>query len=124
MLLKSLLFVGSALLFGQYVHAATPCEILTAGNVHYAAGNHEKAIVALQAVEAVDKLGKDVCTSSVYATIATSYALMAKKLPATDVAGQLLLYRNAARYNRLFGNAAMCSKGDCKAAEGEGDFWR
>lgn len=78
-------------------------------------------------MERTDRLGRQVCTASIYATVATSYASLTRVAMAKDTAAAAAeLYRHAARYNRAFAAALMCRGGDCGDAQAiwsKGSIW-
>lgn len=97
--------------------ASTPCNVLSAGNEHYSKDDI-KAIDIYKTVEDIDKLGKDRCTASIYATIGTIYK--AKGDGSSSHEAAVVYYRLSSKYNRAFATALMCHGGDCKASI---DLW-
>lgn len=119
MLLRYTLVSTSMLLACGVALAATPCEILTKGNAEYAAKRWDSALTIFRQVEAIDQVGKDSCTASIYATMGSVYTILGKD-SVKEAPVSLDHYRNASRYHAAFANAVMCNKGNCKPSE---DFW-
>lgn len=99
---------------------STPCEILAAGNSLYGAGKFEQAVAVYSAAEKVDKIGKENCTESSYASLGAAYTAMARAAD-KDPAIALSLMRKASFYHRASVAALWCSRLNyCKYSE---DFW-
>lgn len=98
-----------------------PCEILAKGNALLQANKHEQAIAAYSAVEQADRIGKQSCTESTYASLGVAYTAWAKEVVGTDSARALELTRKANLYHRAAIVALWCSRlNNCKYSE---DFW-
>ena len=104
----------------QSLEAAT-CAILNVGNQQYVKGDFAAAIEAYRLVETVDRHGNTGCTASIYASIATSYSILAEGRLAASPKEAADFYRIASRYNRAFAYAVECELRDCKNSI---DFWK
>jgi len=96
------------------------CEILTRGNTVYVSGNLRQAIETFKNIEDIDRVGHGACTASVYATMGTSWALLANAALSNNPQTAALNYKRAAFYNRAFAYALACKSGDCDPAA---KFW-
>ena len=102
-------------------NAATPCEILEAGNKLYSTNSWDKAFVTYSTVEQIDRIGKDSCTGGIYATIGNMHKYKADAAFPKDTKLAAEQYRSAAKYFAAFAYAVACNKGDCKLSEA---FWK
>jgi hypothetical protein len=93
-----------------------PCEILTRGNDLYSQGQLEKAMMVYKTVEFTDRIGKKVCTNSIYATIATVNTLLIAKVTASDSVQQAFLKSETVRYRTAQAAAEKCQSGDCASS--------
>ncbi len=101
--------------------ADASCDILRDGNVPFKTGKYEQAREIYQKVESIDRMGRQECTASIFASIATTYTIRADAAMEADKATAAYLYKTASKYNRAFGVAALCrNTKTCEAAE---DFW-
>ena len=102
-------------------YANVSCDILSKGNKLYKSNKYKKALNALKAIEDFDKIGKESCTDSVYATIGTIYKVLGNKQLKSNSYKAALYYKSASKYNRAFAYAALCSNAnECKGSK---DFW-
>ena len=97
------------------VFAETPCEILSEMNKPYEKGDRQKAIDIGKKIEEIERFGKDKCTRSVYATIATCYMLMGiDENKAGNFKKAAEYFKFASKYNRAFALSIDCFEtGDC-----------
>ena len=111
-----------SIVFAIPVFAESPCEILSKMNKMYEKGEHENAINEGKQVEETDRFGKDKCTRSVYATIATCYMLMGiEENKAGNFKKAAEYFKYASKYNRAFALSIDCLEtGDCKKSK---EFW-
>jgi hypothetical protein len=108
------------------VFASDPCGILEAGNEYYGKDN-SRAIEIFRTVEHIDRVGKDRCTASIYATLGTMYKIEGDKASnSSDHERVIFYYKLSLKYNRAFANALICNGGDCSGSEElweESSFW-
>lgn len=103
-------------------YANVSCDILSKGNKLYQSKKYKEALNALKAIEDFDKIGKESCTDSVYATIGTIYKILGNKQLKSNSYKAALYYKSASKYNRAFAYASLCSNAnECKGSK---DFWR
>ncbi len=84
-------------------------ELLEEMNKHVVKGEYEQVIVVGKRIDGIDKYGdKSWNTASVYATMASSSALLGQKAEkAGDIKAALAYFKRAASYNRSFADALM-----------------
>ena len=115
-------FLALAIVIGitSTAQAATPCEILIAGNSLYEANKFDQAVTAYSAVEKIDKIGKENCTESIYSSLGATFTAMARAAE-SDPTKALGLMRKANFYHRVSMHALWCSRlNNCKFSE---EFW-
>jgi hypothetical protein len=99
-------------------YSSPACDVLEAGNKLKDAS---KSLAAYKAIEDIDKLGKDPCTGSVYATMATIYKMMGDKARTDgNPENAMIYYKLSSQYNRAFAYAVLCHNGECEMAK---TFW-
>jgi hypothetical protein len=120
--MKAVGFIAWAFLTisAQAAHADVSCDVLGQGNKLYSSGNLEEALNIYKTVEEVDRYGKQQCTMSVYATIATIYTMMGDKQLEGNATKAAFLYKTASKYNRAFAYAVDCHRNNCEYSK---KFW-
>ncbi len=100
--------------------AGAACDVLETGNKHYSSREYTKALDVYKTIEDIDKIGKEECTPSVYATIATIYTTFGDQQLGSNAKKAALYYKTASKYNRAFANAVICNTKNCDYST---QFW-
>mgnify|MGYP006272332137 CR=1 FL=1 len=96
------------------------CEVLDNGNQAFVKQEYELAARRYGQVQIFDQYGRGACTSSVYASIATTWLLRGNSERDRDPRTAATYYKRAAFWNRAFATAVTCKNGDCADAK---NFW-
>lgn len=104
------------------------CEVLDRGNQALVKGEYELAGRLYAQIQPIDQVGRGACTSSVYASLATTWLIRGNAERERNPALAATYYKRAAFWNRAFANAVECKNGDCTVAQSfwdkRGDIWR
>ena len=112
--MKYLLLISS-LLLPTVAFSDASCDILSKGNKLYSSKKYKEAINVYKVIEDIDIIGKEPCTDSIYATIATIYKILGNKKIKTNSYKAAMYYKTASKYNRAFAYATLCSNiNSCK----------
>jgi len=108
--------VSICFLAAPLVHASESCDLLTEGNRYYSKGRYNHALDVYTQVEEFDRRGREDCTKSIYATIATIYTIFGdKSVDRGDYREAAENYKTASKYNRAYASAVECNlAGSCK----------
>ena len=93
------------------------CDILGQGNKYYKSEEYSKALDIYKMIEDIDKFGKQRCTDSIYATIATIYTIFGDRALTDNADKAALYYKSASKYNRAFARATACRTGNCAGSK-------
>ena len=114
-----ILFIG--LFLPTVTFADVSCDILSKGNNYYLTKKYNKAISTFKLIEDIDKIGKQPCTDSIYATMGTIYKILGNNKLKSNSYKAAIYYKTAANYNRAFAYATLCSNANiCKDSKA---FW-
>lgn len=101
--------------------ASESCDILSKGNKYYSSKKYKKAINTYKIIEDIDIIGKEPCTDSIYATMATIYTKFGDEKIKNNAFKAAMFYKKASKYNRAFAYATSCSNSNnCKDSK---VFW-
>ena len=111
-----------AFLSPSIVTASETCDILSKGNKYYSSKKYKKAINVFKIIEDIDIIGKEPCTDSIYATMATIYTIYGDKKIKNNAFKAAMFYKKASKYNRAFAYATSCSNSNnCKNSK---SYWK
>lgn len=117
-ILKGLLV--SFIFFTPLAYADVSCDILEQGNKYYSSQDYMEALDIYKKVEDIDRYGKQDCTKSIYATIATIYNILGDQQAKIDPSKASFYHKESSKYNRAFAYAEACNAGNCDDSK---KFW-